>query len=244
MAPRNLKLGTRWKFFHSPPVLTPKCTIVSVSASFSQRWLYNTTVTIFLRKTSVKIRLTTSPVGPYLEEDLVVANPAGDHVGSWHLPIPREAEPDISQRTHLNFKCDIFCAGSPEDCVVGIEIYWVGPMGAGNMPQPYSDSEQHSPDPNHGNLSSRHTADTQSPATSSVRPHFSLKHVNFVNEVTSWTVYLTVQMVKGWHTFKNHTIALRIRGHSLQRPQCSMQYIISVNRVTLGTMRITVSTIR
>jgi hypothetical protein len=60
---------------------------------------------------------------PILEEDLVVANPTDDHVGSWHLPIRREAEPDISQRTHLNFKCDIFCAGSPEDCVVGIEIY-------------------------------------------------------------------------------------------------------------------------
>ena len=104
---------------------------------------------------SINILLITSSAGPYLEEDLVVVNPAGDDVSSWHLSVRREAEPDISQRTHLNFERDIFCTGSPEHCVVGIQIYWVGPVGASNMPQPYSDSEQHSPDPNHGNLSSR-----------------------------------------------------------------------------------------
>ena len=87
-------------------------------------------------QTSVNIIWTTLSAGPYLEEDLVVANPAGDHVSSWHLPIRREAEPDISQRTHLNFERDIFCTGSPEHWEVGIQIYRVGPVGAGHMPQP------------------------------------------------------------------------------------------------------------
>jgi len=77
----------------------------------------------FVHKASVQIGITTSSAEPYLEEDLVVANPAGNHVSSWHLPIRREAEPDISQRANLNFKRDIFCTGSPEHCVVGIQVY-------------------------------------------------------------------------------------------------------------------------
>jgi len=123
---------------------SPRWHALPHTSTVSHNWIY-----------SKNILLITSSAGPYLEEDLFVANPTDDHVGSWHLPISREAESYISQRTHLNFERDIFCAWSPEHCVVGIQIYWVGPVGASNMPQPYSDSEQHRPDPNHGNLSSR-----------------------------------------------------------------------------------------
>jgi hypothetical protein len=106
--------------------------MISLSEKYNRHWWFEflTAMIIdhnnhnfFFHTASVNIRITTSSAGAYLEEDLVVANPTSDHVSSWHLPIRGEAEPDISQRAHLNFERDIFCTGSPEHCVVGIQIY-------------------------------------------------------------------------------------------------------------------------